>query len=313
MRPRAALLVALAVLLPAVAVVTIVGRFGADPAPAGPLHIPALAVRLPPLPPPELPRGGFTILPRYRVVAYYGGPPTPALGVLGAGTPDEAAAKLAAQARAYAAGGRPVMPALELIATVASGAPEKGGRYSYRQSAATIDRYLAAARRAKALLVLDVQPGRSPFMDEVRAYRRWLEQPDVSLALDPEWDMPPGAIPGKVIGSVDASVVNRVSAYLAAIVHEYRLPQKLLIVHEFTDTMVTRRDALAHRRGLALTINVDGVGPSAAKIGRYEAFTHEGSAHFMNGFKVFYRQDPDTMSPPQVLALEPRPDLIVYQ
>src|SRR5262249_18711517 len=36
----------------------------------------------------ELPRGGSQIFPRYRVVAYYGAAGTPALGVLGQGSPD---------------------------------------------------------------------------------------------------------------------------------------------------------------------------------------------------------------------------------
>src|ERR671929_20630 len=60
--------------------------------------------------------------------------------------------------------------------------------------------------------------GRSPFMREVRSYARWLREPDVGLALDPEWSMAPGQVPGTVIGSTDAAIVNRVQAYLAQIV-----------------------------------------------------------------------------------------------
>src|SRR6476469_1615441 len=121
-----------------------------------------------PPPPPQLPRGGRTIFPRYRVVAYYGAPQDAQLGELGIGTPAHAAAKLERQARPYRRGGRPLLPAFELISTVASGSPEPTGLYSTRQSHAVIDRYLAAAHRAHALLILDIQPGHAEFMDEVR-------------------------------------------------------------------------------------------------------------------------------------------------
>src|SRR5205085_9505036 len=93
--------------------------------------------------PPQLPRGGVTIFPRFRVVAYYGAPQDPQLGELGIGTPAHAAVKLEHQAAKYRAGGRPLLPAFELISTVASGSPEPNGLYSTRQSHAVIDRYLA--------------------------------------------------------------------------------------------------------------------------------------------------------------------------
>jgi hypothetical protein len=265
-----------------------------------------------PAPPPKLPRGGREIFPRYRVVAFYGAPQAAALGVLGVGTPDAAAHKLATQARAYARGGRPVLPALELIATVASGAPHGDGRYRYRQSRTTIVRYLAAARRAHALLLLDVQPGRASFMSEVRLYRPFLAQPDVSLALDPEWHVGPGQIPGKELGSVDASEVNRVSAYLAGIVRAGRLPQKLLVVHQFTESMIRNKQRLVRRPGIALTINVDGVGGPADKLAKYDLFAQE-SPRLHRGIKLFYTQDTGLLSPHEVLALRPRPELVVYQ
>src|SRR3954451_3209839 len=192
--------------------------------------------------PPQLPRGGRAIFPRYRVVAYYGAPQDAQLGELGIGTPAHAAAKLERQSRPYRRGGRTLLPAFELISTVASGSPEPDGHYSTRQSHAVIDRYLAAARRAHALLILDIQPGHAEFMDEVRALYPYLEHPDVGLALDPEWKVPPDQVPGKVIGSTDSSVVNQVSSYLDGIVRTHKLPQKLLVVHQFTNDMIGRQE-----------------------------------------------------------------------
>src|SRR4051794_1523846 len=174
--------------------------------------------------PPELPRGGRLIFPRYRVVAFYGAPQDAELGELGIGSPAHAARKLEKQARPYRSGGRQLMPAFELISTVASGSAGPDGRYSTRQGRRVIDRYaaaargapgpaapwrarqgrrvsdrsLAAARKARALLMPGAQPGPAEFMDEVQALRPYLEQPEVSLALGPEWKVPSDQVPGKV-------------------------------------------------------------------------------------------------------------------
>src|SRR4051812_5517503 len=118
---------------------------------------PAAEVRAPP--PPELPLGGRTIFPRYRVVAYYGAPQSDELGALGIGSPTAAGRRLRRQARPYARKTRPVMLAFELIVTVANGAPGTDAMYRTRQPNAVVRRYLRAARRQKALLVLDIQPG----------------------------------------------------------------------------------------------------------------------------------------------------------
>src|SRR5262249_37239633 len=155
----------------------------------------------------------------------------PELGVLGIGSPQQAAKKLLAQASAYARPSRPVLPALELIATIAHSAPGQDGLHRQRQTDAVIRRYLRAARRARALLILDIHPGQADFVDEVRSFERFLVLPDVGLALDSEWSVPQGVAPGQVIGSTDAATVNRISYYLARLVYRYRLPQKLLLVH----------------------------------------------------------------------------------
>ena len=266
----------------------------------------------PKAPPSQEPRGGRTLLPDYRVVAYYGAPQDPGLGQLGIGTPHSAAAKLLTQAAPFARPSRPVMPALELIATLVTAAPGDDGKYRYRQSGDLIDRYLTEARRAKALLILDIQPGRARFMDEVRAYQRYLRQPDVGLALDPEWSMRRHQIPGHVIGSTDASIVNQAGAYLSALVKRYDLPQKLLIVHQFTPGMIQHRRTLAEHPGVALVINIDGFGNPPNKISKYDLFARRHPPWY-NGFKLFYHEDVHTMAPGRVMRLRPRPDVVVYE
>ena len=207
---------------------------------------------------------------------------------------------------------RPVLPAMELIATVVQASPGNDGMYRARQSSDLIGSYLAAARRAHALLILDIQPGRSPFMREAHAYARWLREPDVGIALDPEWSMEPGQVPGTVIGSTDASIVNNVQAYMSKIVKAHNLPQKLLIVHRFTTEMIRNARTLKAYPGVALTVNVDGFGDEANKVSKYDLFSSRKPGRY-NGFKLFFHEDTDLMRPREVLRLIPRPDVVVYE
>ena len=267
--------------------------------------------------PGELPRGGRTILPRYTVVAFYGAPQHEELGVLGIGTPGQAATKLIAQSRSYAAA-RPVLPAFELIATIAHSAPGPQGMFRERQPFAVVKRYLEQVRRFKGILILDIQPGRADFVEEVRALEPFLRQPDVSLALDPEWSVPEGIEPGKEIGSTSADVVNEVSAYLSQLVQNEDLPQKLLLVHQFTEGMVSDGTSIVSRPGLAIVSNVDGFGTPELKTGVYRQLTApdvlpSGTAGNHTGFKLFYKEDTDLMSPQAVMGLRPRPELVVYE
>jgi hypothetical protein len=261
--------------------------------------------------PPELPRGGRRILPDFRVVAFYGAPQSDELGALGIGTPDQAARRLERQARPYARKTRPVLPALELIAVIANAHPGDDGLYRTRQTDAVIRRYLRAARRHKALLLLDLQPGRADFFTETVRLEKWLREPDVGLALDPEWRVQPGQVPGNVIGHVAAREVNATSAWLDQLVRRRNLPRKLFVIHQFTDDMVDDR-ALKLRSGLDMVLNVDGFGGRAVKIAKYRAFT-AAAPRFHQGFKLFYKEDVGLMSPGAVLRMGPPPDLVVYE
>lgn len=269
--------------------------------------------------PIELPRGGTKILPHYRVVAFYGSPGGTRLGALGGGTPDQVGVQLADVASDYDSLERPVMPAFQLIATIVHDTPGSDGKYRSRLSDAVINQYLQAARQQQMLLILDIQPGRAKFMDEVRHYAKWLDQRDVSLALDPEWSMGPGEIPGKVIGHTDAATINEVSAYLDQIVQTHKLPQKMLIVHEFTQSMIQNRSALVERPGLATVFNVDGFGTPEAKTNKYNDLTSdpERPQFVFSGFKLFYEEDTRhhgrMMNWSEVLNLDPQPDVVVYE
>ena len=260
----------------------------------------------------ELPRGGRTLLPDYRLVAYYGTIGGPTLGVLGQGTPDQAADALEAQAAAYAGYGRPVQPVMELIATVAQGSPGADGRYSRAIPADAVARYLDAAHRHGQLLMLDFQPGNGDFVSQIRQYEQFLLDPSVGVAVDPEWRVGPGEVPGTVIGSASAAEVNAAAAYVSALTVENGLPQKAFVIHQFRLSMLPDREAIVPQDGLAMIIHADGEGSVAAKLASYAALSIPATG-FSAGFKVFYARDPEVMAPDQVMALDPLPDLISYQ
>jgi hypothetical protein len=283
-----------------------------DPAPgAAPAAQPATTVAVTTTttpPPPELPRGGRQLFPRYRVVGFYG---MQNLDVLGAGPADVVAQRLLKVARPYARPGRPVMPMFELIATIAHPFPTPSGLYRTHQEDAIVRSFLKAVRRIDGVLVLDVQPGRDDFLSSLRHWEPYLRQPDVGIALDPEFSMGPGQVPGRHLGRTDAAAINRASAYVAGIVRRQRLPQKLFIIHQFHDSMIRDKARIAIRPGLAMTWNADGFGARSAKLEDYRSYTRDRRFH--PGLKLFYENDVDIMSPREVMRLKPPPRVINYQ
>jgi hypothetical protein len=260
--------------------------------------------------PTPLPSGGRVIFPDHRVVSLYGAPQMGAT-ILGRLSPFEAGRLVRREASRYAfRGAKPRVRAFELVVSIATSDAGRDGLYRFRQPSSTIARYLKAARAANARLILDIQPGRSPFPREVRAIERWLREPDVDLALDPEWNVGPRGRPGRTDGSGDGSEVNEVAGQIARIVRARRLPQKLLIVHQFREASVTRESRIRRGENVATTLSFDGIGPPREKRAGYEALS---SPRLFNGFCLFYRRDEPLMSPTRVVQLNPRPLYVMYQ
>jgi hypothetical protein len=256
---------------------------------------------------------GRAVLAHCRVVAYYGAAGTARLGVLGASSPDAAAAGIVRRAAGFAGYGRRVQPAMELIATVAQRSPGRDGTYSKPAPAARVGAYLAAAHRHHMLLVLDLQPGRASFLAQARALRPFLLDPAVSLALDPEWKVGPHTKPGGGrIGASSAAGINAVGTWLSGLVRAHHLPDKLLVVHQFTASMLPDRSRIGQFRDIEMVLHADGFGTPTAKVRVLHrlAFPHPP---FAVGFKLFLRQDSRLMSPAEVMALRPRPDVITYE
>jgi hypothetical protein len=281
----------------------------AEPAPAPP---PPPA---PVVPPKELPRGGRVLFPENRLVGYCGTPGAPALGELQGNLPAKAKA-LETQAARYAQG-RKVLLVFELIAVVVQGSPGPDGKYRRRVDSSVVDAYLAAARKSKALLLLNIQPGQSDFLSEVQSFETYLREPDVGVALDPEWAMKPKQRPGVFFGQTTGEIINEVAEYLSHIVEEGALPEKALVFHEVNRGVVKDESAVKPYPGVATIKSVDGLGPMHAKIATYGNLMEVMAAGVHPGFKLFFDEDQrggyKIMTAPQVLALSPPPEYVMYE
>jgi hypothetical protein len=263
----------------------------------------------------QLPGGGQLVFPGRRFVALYGHPGEPVLGVLG----EQPLEQTLARADRVAADYRPlvdepVVPALEIITTVASASPGPDGDYSRPTPLASLRPWVDAARTAGAYVVLDLQPGRTDFLTQARRYEELLREPHVGLALDPEWRLKPGQRHLEQIGSVEAAEVNRVVDWLADLTARHQLPQKLLVLHQFTLHMVTDREQLdTGRDELAVLIHVDGFGTPAQKLNTWNALHHRQPPGVFWGWKNFYDEDRPTLTPARTVAVSPSPRFISYQ
>lgn len=249
-----------------------------------------------------------------RWVTYYGNPLSKRMGILGEIPHEEMMDRLERQAEEWRRADPAVktVPALELVAIVASDKPGQGGVYRTRMPDAVIEKVLGWARSRGWPVILDVQVGHSTVRQEVEYLRKYLEMPDVHLALDPEFDMPRGRVPGKRIGTSDAEDVNIAIIMLADMVEKKKLPPKLLLVHRFTEEMLMRYERVRLDPRVQVSIIMDGFGSPALKRKIYRVIVKREPVQF-GGFKLFYKNDKPLMKPSEVLEMEPEPAVIIYQ
>jgi len=256
------------------------------------------------------------LLPTYRLLTYYGHPHDNDMGIVGEYPKEELLVKLREQAAAYEAAdpSRPVMVGFEVIATVAQRDPGLDGTYLLPTDKKTLEEYADFAAANNILLFLDVQIGRDTVANEIEKVRFLLERPQVHLALDPEFAIAEGETPGIDFGGIDAWTVTYAQETLAAISAEHGLPPKVLIVHQFVHEMIRYKDQLYPIDGVQLVINADGHGTPALKTNIFNILVRDEPVEY-GGIKLFYRQDMDAplMPPADVVALDPSPDVVMYQ
>ena len=269
-------------------------------------------VKMPP------PRPG-AVLPAKRIVAFYGNPLSKKMGVLGEYPKDQMLAMLDKEVARWATAdpSHPVVPALHLIVTVAQGAPGKNGLYRLCMRDSLVNEVHSWARAHRALFFIDVQVGKSTVPAELPRLRPFLENPDVHLAIDPEFSMAPsGAVPGRKIGTLDAKDINWAVDFLDEIARAKNLPPKILIVHRFTRNMVTNATKIRFTPNVQVVMDMDGWGPPWLKFDSYHDYVKAEPVQF-TGFKLFFHNDTKTgdplLTPSEVLRLNPRPLYIQYQ
>lgn len=266
-----------------------------------------------PQPTPE-PTPTPPILADAQVISYYGNPYVAAMGILGAADPATIVALLEIQAARYDELNGPlgVVPALHLVYGVAQREPMDDGSYLLYTADEDVQRYLTLTEERGMLLFLDLQIGRSSVEAELQRVLPYLRHPQVHVALDPEFAMSEGQVPGTVIGSLRAADINQAQAILQKLVEEEQLPPKMLIVHQFVDWMVLDGEAIERYPGVDLIIDMDGFGPSEIKRSIYQRYANRPYA-FNAAIKLFFEQDSDMMSEEEVLSLEPQPAIVIYQ
>jgi hypothetical protein len=259
------------------------------------------------------------ILPFSRIVAYYGNFYSKGMGVLGQYPESVMLAKLASTTALWerADPSTPVIPAIHYIVTTAQGSAQKDGTYRLQMPDSQIDYALQLADKVHGIVFLDIQVGLSNVQREVPELEKYLKLPNVHLGIDPEFAMHGGAKPGTVIGSMDARDINYVSQYLAKLVTDNNLPPKILVIHRFTQPMITHYKQITPLPEVQIVMDMDGWGSPAKKIGTYTNVVAAEPVQF-TGFKLFYKNDtlppsPAMMTPAQVLKLSPQPMYIQYQ
>lgn len=254
------------------------------------------------------------LLPAHRILSYYGFPGNELMGILGEYEKEELLAILQNQAAEYEAvdNSRPWLLAFEVIASVAQRDAGADGNYLEYILDETIQEYVDFTAENGLLLILDMQFGYNTVEQEVNAVRDFLAYPHVHLALDPEFAVDEGEVPGEVLGTIDAADVRVAQEMLAEISAEAGIPPKLLVVHQFNLHSISNREQIEQIPGVQYVLEVDGWGDPEAK---RETYNVVGGAvpHEFYGFKLWYRQDEPLMTPAEVLSLTPSPDLVIYQ
>lgn len=259
------------------------------------------------------------VLPFNRIVAFYGNLYSKKMGILGELPKDEMLKKLKEEVAKWKAADPsiPVIPALHYIAVTAQSAPGKDNKHRIRMPFQQIDTIMNWANEINGLVFLDIQVGHSIIKDEVPPLEKYLRLPQVHLGIDPEFSMKMGFIPGKKIGTLDAKDINNAIDDLAEIVKKYNLPPKILIVHRFTEGMVTNYQKIKKVPEVQVVMDMDGWGDKILKRSTYVRYIYKEPVEF-TGFKLFYKNDIKTgadqlYTPQELLNFIPKPIYIQYQ
>jgi hypothetical protein len=245
-----------------------------------------------------------------QVITYYGHPYTDRMGILGELSPDALVQQLRAHAQTYddLNGELTARPAIHLVYATAQNHPGNDGKYLLYLDDETLQQYLDLACRENMLVFIDLQFGLADVLSEVERVLPFLAYPNVHLALDPEFAMQPGQVPGEAIGSLDAEEINAAQAAVQSLIEQHNLEDKIIVVHQFLDEMIARKELLQDYPRIKLVIDMDGFGSSEVKRVKYRWYARPAEH---SGIKLFFKHDTPLMSESDVIRLEA--DVVIYQ
>jgi len=261
------------------------------------------------------------------IVAYYGRPNVKSLGILGNYSLQEIIPKIKAKAKEYEDAlnhTHKVTAGFDLIYELATKEAGKDGKYVIKLPDATLQKYIKAANDNNMVLFIDIQLGKQTPQEAVKPLLKYLSNPSVHIAIDPEFSIDDLSVnPGKVIGAITGKQINDVQTMMSDYLKEHNITDdKILLVHMFTQNMVTGKKDIKYTDKIHLVMHLDGHGSPALKINVYNGlYTEARAARVSGAFKVFLKQDKPIMTPKQVLGLESignkkvkdMPKIITYQ
>lgn len=255
------------------------------------------------------------LLAHTTVVAFYGHPSSKKMGILGLYPKEEVARQVKAYARMYDAvnGKDTAVAAFYLI----YGTCWPAGEIGYLSDAIT-EEYIKYAQEQGMLVFIDHQIGKYTVEESMKRILPFLKYPNVHLAIDPEWRT---LTPMKEIGSITAAELNKAQKIMQDYIVENNIPGiRMLVVHQFQEKMISNRpDVRTDQERVLLVHTADGFGSPPLKKNTYAMNTKADNMP-VKGFKLFFKSDfplagwdNPLLSPEDVMALDPRPGLVMYQ
>ncbi len=253
-------------------------------------------------------------LETFRLLTYYGSPTGWGLGILGESARDDMTRDLCARALQLQAlsPDRFVLPTYHMVTTVADKSPGADENYSHQVALEMLEEWIEAANENGVAAILDIQPARADLQEEFDRIKHLLHDPHVHLALDPEFIVSETQIPGDNLGQIKADQINTIQAQLNEIALEVGI-NRVLIIHQFVDSMVPDKDLLADFAHVELVVDADGVGGKGSKLFDYKQYALEPGFEY-GGIKIFTRHDiAPLLTLEEIMALEPLPAIVIYQ
>lgn len=245
-----------------------------------------------------------------QIVSFYGNPYAATLGILGQHPLQDLPGLLREQAAKIDGlnGLRGVQPAFHIVYATAQGSPGEDGDYLNYVDPDTLQEYLDVACQNHFFAILDLQNGQADPVAELKKIEPYLLASNVHVSMDPEFTMQAGEVPGQVVGHLDASQINAVQQELETFTEANGLGDKVLIIHQFDEGMITNKEDIQRFPHVQLVIDMDGFGKPEVKIKKFGLFA-QPAEH--SGIKVFFAQDDPPLTDQQIVDLDP--DVIIFQ